>query len=282
MSARFRVIAHRGASAHAPENTLPAFERALADGVREVELDVRFSSDLELIVFHDDVLDHKTARSGRVRHYDAATLRRTDVGEWFDRTHPEAGGLWKGTCVVGLEEVLRTLGPRVRYHIEIKDAEELLPLRLLQCLDLHALCDRVTVTSFSLRPLLAVRRAAPELPVCLLLRDAHDALGSAEFRPELEGRPADAVHDYWIDQAAAAGFQQVAMRAADVTPRAVARAADKGVGLRGWGVRDEADLVHLLGLGAVGATVDWPARARAIVDAHPPWADRRGRVASPG
>jgi len=273
MSAGFRVIAHRGASAHAPENTLPAFERALRDGARDIELDVRFSSDLQLIVFHDDVLDHKTSRSGRVRHYDAAALRRTDVGTWFDRVHPEAGGLWRGTCVVGLEEVFREIGPRVHYHVEIKDSEDLLPLRLLQCIDEHALAERVTISSFSLRPLRAVRRVAPERSICFLLGDANDARHAAELEPELEGRSADEVQDYWIDQAAAAGFDQIAIRAADVTRRALARAADRGLVVRGWGVRDERDLVHLLDLGAAGATVDWPARAIAIVSEHA----RRGR-----
>ena len=77
MADPFRVIAHRGASAHAPENTLPAFRRALVLGAREIELDVRFSADEEIIVFHDDSLDAKTNRKGRVRHHKAATLRRT-------------------------------------------------------------------------------------------------------------------------------------------------------------------------------------------------------------
>jgi glycerophosphoryl diester phosphodiesterase len=51
-------------------------------GATEVELDVRLSADDEIMVFHDDALDRKTCRSGRVRHYDAEVLRRTDVGEW--------------------------------------------------------------------------------------------------------------------------------------------------------------------------------------------------------
>ena len=59
MSQSFRLIAHRGASAHAPENTLVAFRHALELGAQEVELDVRLSSDGEIVVFHDDRLDEK-------------------------------------------------------------------------------------------------------------------------------------------------------------------------------------------------------------------------------
>ena len=262
----FRVIAHRGASAHAPENTIPAFETAVALGAREVELDVRFSADDEIVVFHDDALDRKTSSSGRVRHHRVEDLRRVDIGGWFDAQHPAAEQRFAGTHIATLDEVLDYTARRVgHHHIEIKGFDDLLPLRLLQAIDAHGVRGAVTVTSFSLRPLLQMRRLAPEIPICLLLRDAHDALRSAEFRPELEGRDADAIHDYWIDTAADSGFQQVGVRAADTRARTIARAADRGLEVRGWGVRDEVDLRHLIELGAVGATVDWPGRALEIV-----------------
>ncbi len=266
MKAHFRVIAHRGASAHAPENTLPAFVLATAMGAFEIELDVRFSADEKIIVFHDDVLDHKTDRQGRVSHYDARTLKRTEIGDWFDRTHPERTGDYTGTRVTGLAEVFELLGDTVHYHIELKGFDDLLPIRLLQLVDEFELRERVTVTSFSMRPLRAIRAICPDIPVCFLLRDAHDALRSAEFRPELQGASAAAVHDYWIDEAANEGFSQVGVRADDVAPRTVARAADRGVEVRGWGVGCEDDLRHLIHIGAIGATVDWPARAIAIRD----------------
>ena len=71
----FRVIAHRGASAYAPENTLPAFERALELGASEVELDVQLSRDGALVLFHDRTLDGKTNLSGAVRDHTADALR---------------------------------------------------------------------------------------------------------------------------------------------------------------------------------------------------------------
>ncbi len=265
MKPRFRVIAHRGASAHAPENTLPAFASAVACGAREVELDVRFSSDHEIIVFHDDALDRKTDREGRVSHYTAATLRRTRIGPWFHRTHPQAEGDFSQTCIAGLAEVLALLGTGVHYHVEIKGSEDTLPLRLLEQLDAAGVLGQATLTSFSLRPLEQVRSVAPEVPLCFLLRDAADAMRSAEFRPELEGLAPDAVQAYWIDAAAAAGFEMVGVRAADASLHTREHAQRAGVALRGWGVRDIADLHHLEALGAVGATVDWPAQALAAL-----------------
>lgn len=258
MSAPFRVIAHRGASAQAPENTLPAFRRALADGAKEVELDIRFSSDEEIIVFHDDRLDRKTSLRGRVRHYPAAALGQADIGTWFDRTHPEESVRYAGTCVVPLRAVFEDLGRRVHYHIEMKGFEDLLPLRALQLIDEFGLRAHVTMTSFSMRPLRQIRRLTPQLPLCFLLRDSFDAVRSPEFRPELEGCSAEEVQHYWIDQAAAEGFQQVGIRAADMGPGTAARSADRGLWVRGWGVRNREDLSRLHDLGAIGATVDWP------------------------
>lgn len=266
MPAPFRVIAHRGASAYAPENTLPAFERAIALGAQEVELDVRFSSDDEIIVFHDDSLDRKTSHRGRVRHHDAATLRRADIGRWFDRQHPEIEPSFEGTTLVSLDEVFRSLGRRVHYHVEIKGWEDWLPLRVLQAIDRFDLGSKTTVTSFSMRPLRQLRSLREQIPICFLLRDAADAVRSSEFRPELEGLNAAEIQDYWIDAAARCGFQQIGVRARDVTPRTLARATDRGLEVRGWGVRDEEDLARLVRLGAVGATVDWPDRAIGLVE----------------
>lgn len=261
MPDRFRVIAHRGASAHAPENTLPAFQRAVELGAEEVELDVRFSADERIVVFHDDRLDPKTNRTGRVRHYDLATLFRTDIGSWFDRQHPDADERFAGTGLIDLETVFDALGGSVHYHVELKGFDDLLPLRVLQTIDLKGLDEEVTITSFSMRPLELLRRSRESIPLCLLVRDMADALRSAEFRPQLEGATPEEVQEYWIDEAAAAGFAQVGIRAADLLPRTVARAADRGIEVRGWGVRSEGDLERLLRLGAVGATVDWPQRA---------------------
>ena len=261
MSGDFRVIAHRGASEHAPENTLPAFEKAVALGADEIELDIRFSSDEEIVVFHDDRLDKKTQLHGRVRHYPGEVLFRTDIGSWFDQRKSAAGTRYAGTCIVGLRSVLQQMKGRVHFHIELKGFEDLLPLRLLQMIDEFGLRSAVTVTSFSMRPLLQMRELATEIPLCLLLRDTFDAVRSAEFRPELIGASPEKVQQYWSDQAANAGFQQIGVRAADMLPQTAAHAADRSLAVRGWGVRSAEDLLQLYNLGAIGATVDWPGRA---------------------
>ena len=267
MTEGFRIIAHRGASAHAPENTLTAFDAAVQLGATEVELDVRLSADDCVVVFHDDRLDGKTRVTGRVKNYDATFLRRVDLAPWFVRTHPDEAPPVGDTCIPLLEEVFERLGSRVHYHVELKGWDDLLPLLVMRTVDAFGLRECVTLTSFSMRPLVEVRKLDPDVPITFLLRDAADALRSAEFRPELERRSLAEVHDYWIAAAADAGFQHVGVRAADLQTETVERARASGLAIRGWGVATEEDLLKLMRLRAIGATVDWPGRARSLLAA---------------
>jgi len=71
----FRIIAHRGASGYAPENTMAAFRLALEMGVTEIETDVHFSRDRHLVLLHDHTLDRTTDGEGRPGDFDLAALK---------------------------------------------------------------------------------------------------------------------------------------------------------------------------------------------------------------
>lgn len=109
------VIAHRGASAHAPENTLPAFELAREQGADAFELDVHLSADGQVVVIHDDTLDRTCDRRGPVLARTAADLARMDAGYRFPT------GRWsgRGAYVPRLAEILDAW-PEVPLLIEIK------------------------------------------------------------------------------------------------------------------------------------------------------------------
>jgi glycerophosphoryl diester phosphodiesterase len=115
------VIAHRGSSAEAPENTLPAFEAAVARGADAIELDVHLSADGAPVVIHDATLDRTTDRTGPVAALTLAELRAVDAGWHFtpDRghTHPFRGG---DARVPTLGEVLWAF-PRLSILVEIKE-----------------------------------------------------------------------------------------------------------------------------------------------------------------
>jgi glycerophosphoryl diester phosphodiesterase len=115
------VIAHRGSSSEAPENTLPAFEAAVRRGVDAVELDVRLTADGAPVVIHDATLDRTTDRTGAVSALTLAELRAVDAGWQFSpdlgRSHPYRGG---DARVPTLGEVLWAF-PGLSILVEIKE-----------------------------------------------------------------------------------------------------------------------------------------------------------------
>ena len=115
------VIAHRGSSSEAPENTLPAFEAAVRQGADAIELDVRLTADGAPVVIHDATLDRTTDRTGVVAALTLADLRTVDAGWQFTpdhgRTHPCRGG---ETRIPTLGEVLWAF-PKLNILVEIKE-----------------------------------------------------------------------------------------------------------------------------------------------------------------
>jgi len=107
------VIAHRGASAYAPENTMTAFEMALDMGAKAVEFDVQMTLDGQLVVIHDDYLDRTTSGSGLVIETPYTSIKDLDAGIWF-------GTQFAGEKVPLLKEVLLLLKAKVKIHLEIK------------------------------------------------------------------------------------------------------------------------------------------------------------------
>lgn len=156
-------VAHRGASASAPENTRPAFRKALAGGVRNLEMDVHFSSDNVPVVIHDRTVTRTTNGTGAVAGLDVAALRRLDAGSWF-------GKAYRGTRVPVLREVLQDgKRYRARYFVELKVRPS--PLQLQNLLAAFGGLDvarRVVVTSFDAAALADVRTAAPHLRTALV------------------------------------------------------------------------------------------------------------------
>jgi glycerophosphoryl diester phosphodiesterase len=117
------VIAHRGASAHAPENTLPAFELAVQYGADAFELDVRLTRDGAPVVVHDETLERTTGLTGPVRARTLAELRMADAGRWFT---PDGGRTLpfrdRGVRIPTLAEVLWAF-PTMPVLIEVKEPE---------------------------------------------------------------------------------------------------------------------------------------------------------------
>ena len=115
------VVAHRGASARAPENTMEAFRLGVEDGADAIELDVHLTADGQLAVIHDETLDRTTDRTGRVADLAMDEVREADAGATFAR--PDDSGFpfaAQGLTVPTLPEVLAWLPDEVGLVIEIK------------------------------------------------------------------------------------------------------------------------------------------------------------------
>jgi len=256
----FEVIAHRGGAGLAPENTLPAFRRSLALGFTQVELDVRRSRDGVLILFHDRSLEPKLGRVGSVEDYTAAELRSFDIGSWFDREHSEISESYAGTGLITLTELFEEMGPRLYYHVEIKDEDPRVPPLVVQQIEAFDLHSRVTVTSFSRAQIERVRALAPSMSVCWLIKRHRGLNGDAQAVFE--------THRSSIDMAAHAGFDWVAIRANEISTDLVSYAHARGLRIRAYGIESETDEDRVIRSGSDGATTDWPPRLRDRLEAQ--------------
>src|SRR6266508_4216831 len=106
------IFAHRGASAHAPENTLAAFELALAQQADGIELDVKLSSDGQVVVCHDSTVDRTTDGKGRIKDLPLAELKKLDAGSFFSEK-------FHGEKIPTLEEVFESVGKRTFINVEL-------------------------------------------------------------------------------------------------------------------------------------------------------------------
>ncbi len=223
-----QVIGHRGAAALAPENTLESFDAALASGVDAIETDVRATSDGELILMHDKLLDRTTNGSGLVRDTPWQAIENLDAGSWFDTK-------FRGVKVPRLIEALQRYGARTELILEIKSAKCAKPALRMVCK--QSLIERVTFTLFDLAPLRKIKAKEPAAKVGFLASTTDAASVAA---------------------ALAAGVDQFCPAASALTTALVCQWQALGFEVRAWGVKD-AGLMHAaIAAGVDGMTVDAP------------------------
>ena len=219
-----------------------------------MELDIGISSDGALVLFHDSTLDRKTNLSGPLSAHTLAEVKAADIGSWFDGEHPEVTERYAGTPLLALDDLFAEFGERFYYHVEIKGVQPSIPPRLLESIRSARLEQATTVTSFQIAQLEALHALDPRIPLTWLLDREAKSLAPGQTPLELRRQE--------IEEAAVSGISGVAIRAAELTSEMVDFAHARGLRVRAWGIRDDADLERVLAAGADGATVDWPDRAR--------------------
>lgn len=238
-------LAHRGASKVAPENTLPAFEAAMRQGADGVELDVQYSSDGGVVVFHNPTLDKTSTGTGRVSAHTLEELRALDAGSWF-------GPEFAGTRIPTLDEVLDLLRGKALINIELKALDALkssLGADVVTTVQNHGMTDQVVLSSFNPFVLRGAKRAGPEIECGLLLA------------PDLPG---------WMRS----GLMRRHSRADGLHPDLpmvnaayMVRARKLGMPVRVWTVNEDADMRRMIELGVDAIITDAPDRLAALLNA---------------
>jgi glycerophosphoryl diester phosphodiesterase len=237
----FRIIAHRGASGYAPENTMAAFARAVEMGATEVETDVSLTRDGQLLLLHDDTLDRTTNGAGLPEDFTLAQLKEFDAGSWSDpRLSWDRD--YRGEKLITLDELLDAFGPSLTYHVELKKPMPGLVERVVE-----AVKDRNLVANVFI---FAVENEAGLKQALQLAPDIRIA-----WAPEAGLRDDGPAA---VRQCAANGFAMVTLNSRNQSRALVELAHSLGIEARSSGIASREQMIAAAELGCNGMTINWP------------------------
>lgn len=226
----FINYAHRGASEHAPENTLAAFYLGLQMGANGIETDIQRTKDGELVLFHDGNMARILGMETSIADHTWAELAGLDVGAY------KGVDLYRQERLVKLDTFLHHFGGKpLSLALEIK--QEGIAKEVVDAVDAYGIWDRVILTSFHWDSLVEARACAPDAAIGYLTQEIDEAT---------------------LDAMQALHMGQICPRADLMTAEGCALARQRGFSIRAWGVKTEALMRHALALGVDGMTVNFP------------------------
>ncbi len=233
------IVAHRGASGHAPENTLAAFRRAVELGVTFIETDLQLTRDTRLVAIHDDTLDRTTNGHGPVHRLTRAEVRELDAGSWF-------GPQFAGERIPTIQEILAFARESdVIFYLEIKPGNTWgVEHALVGALREAGEAARVIILSFDAAVLEAVRELDATLMTGLLTE-----------RPDARA----------VERALRAGARQLAPRGDAVTAELLEQAREADLQVVTWTINDPAQMRALAAAGVDGIMTDYPDRLASVL-----------------
>jgi len=235
MNADILVMAHRGASGSAPENTLAAFHLAAESGADFAELDVQLSLDGEVVVIHDLTLDRTTNLAGEVRDYTLSELQAADAGSWYAPQFADQH-------IPTLRQVMEMAGDRMGLNIEIKKTADMQDT-VAGIIDLiHKLNFKpVIITSFAQPAIELARRINPDIATGLIFDKKHP-------KQQLAGE-----------------WQYLCAKYTLVDESFVQQAHAAGKKLLVWTVNTQDDILTMMKLGVDGIITNYPAKTKKLV-----------------
>lgn len=238
------IFAHRGACAHAPENTLPSFELAVEHKSDAIELDAKLSRDGVVMVIHDQTVDRTTGNIGKVNELTLAELKQLDAGKSFDERFTRVQ-------IPTLDEVFETVGQKVMVNVELtnyKSTGDRLVEKVIEVVKRHQMEDRVLFSSFFSGNLAKCKAQLPKTPVAQLCLPG--LLGSITRSRLLRRVSPQVVHPYL----------------SDVSKWYVNKEHQVGRRVHVWTVNDEQDLKRMYAFGVDGVFTDDPLKARMVME----------------
>lgn len=234
------VIAHRGASGGAPENTMTAFQQAVELGATFIETDLHLTRDARFVAIHDSTLERTTNGRGSVHEFSLAELRELDAGHWFDREYI-------GERIPTLEEILAFSREHdVVFYLEVKyNAAWGMHHALVAALHTAENAARTILISFDPSTIAALRQLDPAIMIGLLVDD---------HKPDI------------VQKAVSVGARQICPRASIVTPALVEEAHKADLHVATWTVNKPEEMRQVSAAGVDGIMTDFPDRLRAVLE----------------
>jgi len=236
------IVAHRGYSYVAPENTLAAINLAWLVGADAVEIDIYLTTDNQIVLFHDRTTARTTGVDLTVSESSFDQLRALDLGKW-------KGDQWAGEKIATLEDALATIPEGKRMFVEIKCHSEIIP-RLVEILDASG-CkdDQVAIISFYedvIKDIKAIRPSLEAYWLCCTNRKTSEEL--IEIAKSANADGLDAMICYEFNE------------------EFVSKARSAGMGVYVWTVDDDEDALRMAALGVDGITTNRPPEIRALLE----------------
>jgi len=236
------TIAHRGASGHAPENTMAAFRRAVELGARFIETDLQITRDARVIAIHDLTLDRTTNGKGQVHFLTLEQIRALDAGAWFGGREAS----FSGERVPTLEEILEFAKEHdVIFYLEIKSGSAWgIEHAVVAALREQNASARVVILSFDPAAVESVRRLDSTMMTGFLCEQPSGDL---------------------VERTVRVGARQLVARGDLLTPAVVDKAHQAGLQVVAWTINEREQMRRLISAGVDGIITDFPERLLSVL-----------------
>lgn len=234
----FVNYAHRGASAYAPENTMAAFKKAFQIGTNGIELDLQKTKDGKIVIFHDNKIDNKSNKTGKISDYTYKELSKFDFGSWFSKE-------FENEKIVLFDDFMKEVSNKnLILAIELK--EEGIEKEALEIINEYYNKDNIFITSFIYNALSNVRKLDKNIKIGWLIKEDINQKNILELT-KISGN-------------------QICPPADLVSEEGIKLARENELSVRLWGVSNEKIMRKVYNLDIDGMTVNFPDKLNELIE----------------